>query len=104
MIKAIKKLFDWTPSDVAAWEKFRQPGWWHFVWSYGVLFFGTFLLIITGALTLINWLRAQAGLDSLFFQLAVDAAVCLVSGWITGLLTWWLEDSIYWKIIKSRPS
>ena len=104
MIKAIKKLFDWTPSDIAAWEKIRQPGWWHFVLWYGLLFFGTFLFIVTGGITLINWFRTSSSFSGLLFQLAVDAAVCLMSGSVTGLLTWWLEDGIYWKMIKSRRS
>jgi len=27
----MKKLFDWTPRDVLAWEKIRKQGFWHFV-------------------------------------------------------------------------
>jgi len=65
MIKAIRKLFDWTPSDIAAWEKIRQPGLWHFVAWYGLTGFASILFIITGAITLINWLRTPTSSESL---------------------------------------
>jgi len=101
MRKAIKKLFDWTPSDVLAWEGLRQRGFWHFVIGYGVIGFGLFLFILAGAITIITWFLAPLGLASLFFQLAVDVGVCLLGGLVTGLLTWWLEDGIYQRIIRS---
>ena len=101
MIKAIKKLFDWTPSDIAAWEKMRQPGAWHFVAWYGLIGFGSFLLLVTGAITLFNWFRQPGTPASLFLQLAADVLIFLAGGLITGLSTWWLEDGIYKRIIKS---
>ena len=102
MLKAIKKLFDWTPSDIAAWEKIRRQGLWHFVAWYGLAGFGSVLFVITGAITLFNYYRAPEGAAGLLFQLAVDAAVCLAGGLLTGLSTWWLEDGIYRRILKSR--
>ena len=104
MIKSIKKLFDWTPRDVAAWEKIRQPGLWHFVLWYGVKGFGLILFIVMGGVTVIRWLLALASFASLILQLAVVAGVCLLGGLVTGFLIWWLEDGIYKKIIKSRSS
>ena len=102
MQKAIKKLFDWTPRDIAAWEKMRQPSWRHFVFWYGVIGFGPILFGVAGGITFFAWLLAPVGLASLLFQLAFVACVCLLGGLITGLLTWWLEEGIYQKIIKSR--
>ena len=101
MIDAIKKLFIWTPRDVAAWEKFRQPGMHHFVLWYGLAGFGGVLFVITALISLIGWFRAPTGGESLLNEVGVDAAVCLLGGLLTGLLTWWLEDGIYWRIIKS---
>jgi hypothetical protein len=104
MRKAIKKWFDWTPSDVRAWEKMRQPGFWHFVLGYGVIGFGLFLFILMGGATLFTWILAPFGLAGLFFQLAVTAGLCLLGGLVTGVLTWWLEDGIYQRIKKSRST
>ena len=102
MIEAIKKLFIWTPSDVAAWEKIRQRGFGRFVLWFGVLGFGGFLFLVAGIVTLIGWFTAQTGFAALLFRLAVALGVCLLGGLIAGLLTWWLEDGIYKWIKKSR--
>jgi len=102
MKRAIKKLFDWTANDVLAWEKIRQQGFGHFVIWYGLLGFGPLLFVLSGGATVLTWILASAGLSGLLFQLTFIAAVCLTGGLITGLLTWWLEDSIYQKIKKSR--
>ncbi len=102
MKKAIKKLFDWTPSDILAWEKIRQQGFLHFVICYGVITFGSILFIIMGGITIITWLLEAESFVSLLFQLAFVASICLLGGLIAGLLTWWLEDGIYLKIKKSR--
>jgi hypothetical protein len=102
MKKTIKKLFDWTASDTQAWEKIRQRGFWHFIIRYGMLGFGLFLFILSGVATVLSWRQAPNGLSGLLFQLTFVAGVCLSGGLITGLLTWWLEDSIYRKIMKSR--
>ncbi len=104
MKKAIKKLFDWTPRDISAWEKIRQPGFWHFVLWYGVITFGAILFIVTGGITFLVWVLAPESIASLLFQLIFVVGVCLLGGLITGLLTWWLEDGIYKRITKSRFS
>ena len=101
MLKAIKKLFDWTESDIAAWEKIRQKGLWRFMLWYGLGFSGIMFLVM-GIVTFFTWLPAPAGLASLFFQLIVVAIVCLLGGFITSLVTWWMEDGIYRKITQSR--
>ena len=98
MKKTIKKLFDWTPSDVLAWEKIRKQGLWHFVLCYGVFTFGMALFILTGGVTFIIWVLEPVSFTSLLFQLVFVASVCLLGGLTTGLLTWWLEDAIYQKI------
>ena len=101
MLKAIKKLFDLTESDIAAWEKIRQKGLWRFMLWYGLGFSGIMFLVM-GIVTFFTWLPAPAGLASLFFQLIVVAIVCLLGGFITSLVTWWMEDGIYRKITQSR--
>jgi hypothetical protein len=102
MKNAIKKLFDWTPSDVLAWEKIRKQGFWHFVLRYGVITFGMILFFLTGGITFISWILEPDSMVSLLFQLAFSACVCLLGGLITGLLTWWMEDGIYQRIMKFR--
>ena len=102
MIQAIKKLFIWTPSDVAAWEKIRARGFGRFVLGYGMFGFGGLLFLVTGIITLVGWVLSPAGFVALLFRLAVSLGVCLLGGLIAGLLTWWLEDGIYRWIKKSR--
>jgi hypothetical protein len=101
MLKAVKKLFDWTPSDIAAWERIRQRGLWHFVQWYGLAFSGI-MFIVMGTVTFFTWTQTPASLASLLFQLVFVAIVCLLGGLITSLVTWWMEESIYRKITQSR--
>ncbi|MCX6080144.1 MAG: hypothetical protein NTW32_11475 [Chloroflexi bacterium] len=102
MKKAVKKLFIWTPDDILAWEKIRQQGFWHFVLRSGLIFFGMILFVLTGGITIIANILAQASIANLLFQLVFVGGVCLLGGLFAGLLTWWLEDTIYMKIKKSR--
>jgi len=44
----LKKLFDWTPSDIAQWEKIREKGLRHFVYWYGIQRFSGILFIFFG--------------------------------------------------------
>jgi hypothetical protein len=101
MLKTVKKLFGWTPSDIAAWEKIRQKGLRRFMLWYGLAFSGIMFLVM-GAVTLFSWLQSPASFASLLFQLVVVASVCLLGGIITSLLTWWMEERIYRKIMLSR--
>lgn len=102
MRQTVKKLFDWTESDIAAWERIRQKGLWHFIGWYGMLAFGGAMFSLTGLVTFFAWFRTSGGLANLLFQLGFAASACLLGGLITSLVTWWMEESIYRKIMRSR--
>ena len=102
MLQAVKKLFDWTENDIAAWERIRQKGLRRFILWYGLAFSGIMSLVM-GAVTFFTWLQTITSLASLLFQLAFVATVCLLGGLITSLVTWWMEEYIYQKITQSRP-
>ena len=100
----IKKLFYWTPRDIAYWEKIHQNGLLKFIGWYGVVVSGGLLFLVFGAVTTVIWLRQTSGIlmtrMSLIFllgQLVVVMLVCLVGGIINGLVTWWVEDRLYKK-------
>jgi hypothetical protein len=98
----LKKWFDWTPSDVAAWEKIRARGLWHFVRWYGLGLFGGGLSILLGGVTFYRWMQSPVSLAGLGLELALVASLCLLGGALNSLLTWWLEESIYRKIVAGR--
>ncbi len=103
----IKKLFDWTPNDIAQWEKIREKGLRHFIVWYGIVIFGGVLFILLGLVTLLGWAKpiwgGQAGLAAinlsrlalLALELGFVALVCLAGGLVTSLATWIMEDKIY---------
>ena len=100
----IKKLFDWTPRDIAYWEKIRQRGVWKFIGWYGVVISGGLLFIVFGLVTFFIWLRQASGVQitttGLIFllgQLIIVALVCLVGGIINSLVTWVVEERLYRK-------
>jgi hypothetical protein len=100
----IKKLFDWTPRDIAYWEKIRQRGLWKFIVWYGLLITGGLLFIVFGLVTFILWLRqvwgsqvTSTGLYFLLFQFVFVALVCLLGGVINSLITWVVENRLYRK-------
>jgi hypothetical protein len=104
----IKKLFDWTPRDIAYWEKIHQKGLKKFIGWYGVLISGGLLFLVFGLVTVFIWLRQTSGLlvtrMSLIFllgQLIIVAVVCLLGGIINSLTTWVVENRLYLKY-KSR--
>ena len=105
----LKKYFDWTPSDVAAWEKLRARGQVRFVLWYGVQLFGGLLFLFLGGAVIILWLKDflehQAGsFRGLVLELLFVAAACLLGGLITALVTWAVEEGIYRKIVAgNRP-
>jgi hypothetical protein len=101
MLKTVKKLFDWTPSDIAAWEKIRQKGLLRFMLWYSLTFSGI-IFFVMGTLTFFTWVQAAASLASLLFQLIFVGIICLLGGLITCLLTWWMEEHIYRRITQSR--
>jgi hypothetical protein len=102
MLSAVKKLFDWTESDIEAWERIREKGLWRFMRWYGLGFSGI-LFIVMSAVTFFSWLQASSAMASLLFQLLFTAALCLLGGLIASLGTWWLEENIYLKIMRFRP-
>ena len=102
----IKRLFDWTPRDIAAWEKIRGKGFRHFVGWYGVAITGGGLFIFLGGATFLIWLGRtlgdQAGLTGarwlfLALQLLFVVLFCLVGGIINSLITWAVEERLYRK-------
>jgi hypothetical protein len=100
----IKKLFDWTPRDIAYWEKIRQRGLGKFIVWYGVFITGGVLFIVFGLVTFLLWLKqtwgTQITLTSLLFlfgQLVFVALVCLLGGIINSLITWVVEQRLYIK-------
>jgi len=103
MLRMVKKLFDWTPSDIAAWERIRQKGLWRFSLWYGLGFSGI-LFLLMGAVTILFWFKEPTSIGGLFFQLAFTAGVCLLGGLIASLTTWWMEERIYQKIMRSRST
>jgi hypothetical protein len=100
----IKKLFDWTPRDIAYWEKIQQRGLGKFIVWYGVFITGGVLFIVVGLVTFFLWLRQVWGMQVtpssllfLFGQLVFVALVCLLGGIINSLITWVVENRLYRK-------
>lgn len=100
----IKKLFDWTPRDIAYWEKIRQKGLRYFISWYGIVITGGLLFLVFGLVTFFIWLRQIAGaqitstrLIFLIVQLIFVALVCLIGGIANSLITWVVEERLYRK-------
>jgi hypothetical protein len=100
----IQKLFDWTPRDIAYWEKLRQKGLWKFIGWYGVVISGSLMFLVFGLVTFFIWLSQVAGAQitpaSWIFlagQLIFVALVCLLGGLINSLITWVVEERLYRK-------
>ena len=100
----IKKLFDWTPRDIAYWEKIRQRGLWNFISWYGVVITGGLFLLVFGGVTFFGWFRqvlhTQITPSSWIFlvgQLIFVVLLCLVAGIVNSLVTWVVEERLYRK-------
>jgi hypothetical protein len=100
----IKRLFDWTPRDIAYWEKIQTRGKWKFILWYGVGITGGVLFLVFGLITFVQWFRqfseaynTSASLFILFGQLLFTAVVCLVAGILNGVITWLVEERQYRK-------
>jgi hypothetical protein len=100
----IKKLFDWTPRDLAYWENIRQKGLGRFIAWYGVVITGGLLFLVFGLITFFFWLRQVAGTPItitgwifLVGQLIFVALVCVVFGILNALITWAVEQRLYRK-------
>ncbi len=103
----IKKLFDWTPRDIAYWEKIQCKGLGNFILWYGLTITGGLLFLIFALVTFFIWLRQSLGnvltpsrLVFLAGQLAFVLIVCLVFGVINSLVTWVVEQRLYRKYKK----
>lgn len=99
-----KKWFDWTPRDLAYWEKFRQKGLGRFILKNGIAFTGGLLFLVFGIITVIIWIRQPNALPPtpvswifLAGQLIFVAVVCLIFGIINSLITWAVEERLYKK-------
>lgn len=100
----IKKLFDWTPHDIAYWELIHQQGLRKFIRWYGLGLSSGLMFLLFGLITFFIWLRQASGAQittmSLIFllgQLIVVALVCLLGGVINSLITWVVEKRLYRK-------
>ena len=104
----IKKLFDWTPRDIADWEKIRSKGLPRFILRYGLMLFGGILFILLSATAaLLAWNQARAA--SMIPELVAIALICFVGGLVNSLVTWVVEEKNYRKYKKihdqeSKPS
>jgi uncharacterized membrane protein len=97
----LKKLFDWTPRDVADWEKIRSKGLLRFILVYGLALFGGIMFIVLGgAATLIRWNTAQTA--SLISELVIIAMICLSGGLVNSLVTWVVEEKLYQKYKEAQ--
>ena len=99
----LKKWFDWTPSDIAAWEAIRQRGLGRFLLWYSALFGGgMFVLLVVGALIFGAVRAAGAGTTSLrpaylALILLFLAVVSLAGGLVNSIITWVMEEKLYQK-------
>ena len=100
MVDIIKKYFDWTPRDIAAWEAIRSKGLRRFMIGYGLLGFGGVMFLLLGGAAFFFWLKGSitaddASLTFLGLELVFIAALCLAGGLILSLITWIMEEKIY---------
>ena len=107
----IKKLFDWTPRDIAYWEKVHQKGLKKFIGWYGLFISGGLLFLVFGLVTVFIWIRQISDkqitpMNFLFLlgQLIIVALVCLAGGLINSLITWLVEDKLYLKYKAKKLS
>jgi len=106
----LKKYFDWTPRDIAYWEKIHQKGLRHFILWYGMAITAGLFFILFGLVAFIIWLTQVIGrpihatnVIFLIGQLVFVAIVCLAAGLVNSLVTWVVEERLYRKY-KNRSS
>ena len=98
----IKKWFDWTERDIAAWEKLRAGGPWRFILGYGVGLTGGGLFLLLGSVSLLLWRKnfPTEGITNgpartyLLLQIAFLAGLSLLGGLVNGLVTWLMEKKL----------
>ncbi len=103
----LKKLFDWTPRDIAQWEKIRAQGLPRFVLWYGVQLFAGVLFVFLGGAVLLLWVKAflenqATNVAGLLLELLFVAAACLAGGVVNSLITWAVEENIYQRLMKRK--
>lgn len=103
----IKKLFDWTPRDIAYWEKIRLRGLWYFIGWYGILITGSLLFLLFGLMTFFGWIiqgwdtqPSITGFILLGLKLVFVALLCLGAGIVCSLVTWVVEERLYRKYMS----
>ncbi len=106
----LQKYFDWTPRDLAYWEKLRQKGLRRFITWYGLVITGGIFFVLFGLVTVIFWFRQMASraitptaLVFLFGELIVVALVSLLAGVVNSLITWAVEERLYQKWKQRIP-
>ena len=98
-----KKFFNWTPQDVADWEKIRSKGLLRFTLRYGMMLFGGVLFVLLGGIVvLFGWNKAHAA--SLLPELVVIALICFLGGLVNSLITWAVEERQYHKYKQVQNS
>jgi hypothetical protein len=84
----------WTPEARAAWEKTRAKGRNHFVFVRGVCTWGGVMCV---AMTLVNHVLYIRGIRAMPFDtnLLANLAICGLTGYLWGSLTWKLMEKSY---------
>ena len=101
IIKSLReKFFNWTPQDVADWEKIRSKGLLRFTLGYGLALFGGVLFVLISLITLVVSIWNKTPTAGLIQKLIFIALVCLLGGLVTGLSTWVMEEKLYVKFKK----
>jgi len=103
----LKKYFDWTPSDIAAWEQLRAKGLPRFILWFGIQIFALWLFVIVAVALVLFWIKDALANQAtapavLALQLLLAAAACLIGGFVAALSTWALEESIYRKLMQKQ--
>lgn len=96
-----ERFFNWTPQDVADWEKIREKGFSRFILRYGMMLSGAILIIIVGGMVmLLAWNKSHTSLTPELSVMGMIGAICLIGGLVNGLITWTVEEKMYRKFKK----
>lgn len=86
----------WTPKRLAHWETIRTKGKAHFIFWNGVVFFGSFMFLVTTAFQLIRWWWLYGTLlPSLTVYLMIQAIVWPIGGYLYGRGMWYFTERSY---------
>jgi|GEM_PF-6261637 len=99
MKKNIKKFLEWTPHDVAEWERIRSKGLPYFIVRHSVVLMGVlFFIFLGGSVALLVWQNDKAAI--LIPELALIVLICLLGGLINSVISWTIEERNYRKYKK----